>query len=239
MRKAALMPDMSYPVPDGTAAGYLAVPAGAGPWPGVVVIHEVFGLNADVREKADDLAAHGYLALAPDVFGGKPWIRCVRSAFQQIKAGKGPAFVVLDAARDYLAGRADCTGRTGVIGFCMGGGFALMCAPRPGFAVAAVNYGEVPRDAETMLAGACPIVGSYGGRDRGIKTDQPERLQRALTVLEIPHDIEVYPGSGHRFMSQQSGAGAVFAKAAGMSYQPHDAQDAWERIYAFFGTYLS
>jgi carboxymethylenebutenolidase len=233
------MPDMSYPVPAGTVAGYLAVPAGAGPWPGVVVIHELFGMNDDIRAKADELAAHGYLALAPDLFEGKSWIRCVRSAFQQIKAGKGPAFTVLEAARDFLAGRTDCTGRTGVIGFCMGGGFALMCAPRPGFAVAAVNYGEVPRDAETVLAGACPIVASYGARDKGIKTDQPERLQRALTVLEIPHDVEVYPGSGHRFMSEASGVGAVFAKAAGMSYQLHDAQDAWRRIYAFFGTYLS
>jgi carboxymethylenebutenolidase len=233
------MPDMSYPVPGGgTAAGYLAVPAGAGPWPGVVVIHEALGLTADLREKADEMAAHGYLALAPDLFEGKSWIRCVRSAFQQLKAGKGPAFAVLDAARDFLAGRADCTGRTGVIGFCMGGGFALMCAPRPGFSVAAVNYGQVPEDAETVLAGACPIVASYGARDKGIKTDQPERLQRALTVLEIPHDVEVYPGSGHRFMTQASGVGAVFARAAGMSYQPHDAQDAWERIYAFFATYL-
>jgi carboxymethylenebutenolidase len=232
------MPDMSYPVAGGTAAGYLAVPAGAGPWPGVVVIHEALGLTADLREKADEMAAHGYLALAPDLFEGKSWIRCVRSAFQQLKAGKGPAFAVLDAARDFLAGRADCTGRTGVIGFCMGGGFALMCAPRPGFSVAAVNYGQVPEDAETVLAGACPIVASYGARDKGIKTDQPERLQRALTVLEIPHDVEVYPGSGHRFMTQASGVGAVFARAAGMSYQPHDAQDAWERIYAFFATYL-
>jgi len=233
------MPDMSFPVPGGTAAGYLAVPAGAGPWPGVVVIHEIFGVNDDIRRKADELAAHGYLALAPDLFAGKPWIRCVRGAFQQIRAGQGPAFAILDAARAFLAGRGDCSGRTGVIGFCMGGGFALLCAPRPGFEVAAVNYGEVPQDAEAALAGACPIVASYGGRDKGIKTDQPERLQRALAVLEIPHDVEVYPGSGHRFMSEASGAGAVFAKITGMSYEPHDATDAWRRIYAFFGTYLS
>jgi carboxymethylenebutenolidase len=233
------MPDLSYPVPGGTVAGYLAVPAGAGPWPGVVVIHELFGLNDDIRGKADELAAHGYLALAPDLYAGKHWARCIRSVFQQLRSGKGPAFTVLEAARDFLAGRTDSTGRTGVIGFCLGGGFALMCAPRPGFAAAAVNYGEVPQDAEAVLAGACPIVASYGARDKGIKTEQPERLQRALTVLEIPHDVEVYPGAGHRFMSESSGVAAVITKAVGMSYQPHDAQDAWRRIYAFFGTYLS
>src|SRR5262249_14671777 len=118
-------------VPGGEVSGYLAVPDGAGPWPGVVVIHEAFGLTGEMRATADELAAHGYLALAPDLFGGRSWLRCVRGAFRQLQAGAGPAFAVLDAAREHLAGRDDCTGRTGVIGFCMGGGFALLCAPRP------------------------------------------------------------------------------------------------------------
>jgi carboxymethylenebutenolidase len=232
------MPEISYPVPGGTARGYLAVPSATpGPWPAVVVIHEVLGLNDDIRAKADEFAAHGYLALAPDLFGGKSWIRCIRAAFSQLRAGRGPAFDVLDAGRQFLAARADCTGKTGVVGFCMGGGFALLCAPREGFGAAAVNYGLVPKDAERVLAGACPIVGSFGGRDR-MGTGHPERLQRALVVLDIPHDIEVYPGSGHRFMTQTSGAGAVLARLGNMSFQPEDAADAWRRIFGFFGTYL-
>jgi carboxymethylenebutenolidase len=241
------MPDISYPVGDGSAAGYLAVPpaelapaesAPAGPWPGVVVIHEAFGLNDDIRSKADQFAAHGYLALAPDLFGGKHWLLCIRAAFQQLRAQSGPAFTALEAARDFLAARDDCTGRTGVIGFCLGGGFALLCAPRSGFAAASVNYGEVPKDAEAALRGACPIVGSFGGRDR-MGTDHPERLQRALTVLEVPHDVMVYPGSGHRFLTESSGAGAILARFAGMSYQEADAADTWRRIYAFFGEHLA
>lgn len=233
------MPDISYPVADGSIPGYLAVPpATPGPWPGVVVIHEAFGLNDDIRRKADEFAARGYLALAPDLFDGKSWIRCIRSAIMQLRAGSGPAFVALDAARQFLADRPDCTGKTGVIGFCIGGGFALLCAPRPGFGVAAVNYGEVPHDAESALAGACPVVGSYGGRDQ-MGTQHPERLQRALAVLEVPHDVKVYPGSGHRFMTKSTGASAVLAKVGKMSYQPADAEDAWQRIFGFFGTYLS
>jgi carboxymethylenebutenolidase len=233
------MPDISYPVPGGTAAGYLSIPAGsAGPWPAVVVIHEAFGLNDDIRGKADEFAAHGYLALAPDLFDGKSWIKCIRSAFQQLRAGCGRAFDALDAAREFLAGRTDCTGKVGVIGFCLGGGFALLCAPREGFDVAAVNYGEVPKDAERVLAGACPIVGSFGGRDP-MGTKPPERLQRALAVLEVPHDVHVYPGSGHRFMTQASGAQAVLARLGRMTFQPEDAADAWQRIYGFFGTYLA
>jgi carboxymethylenebutenolidase len=233
------MPEITYPVAGGTARGYLAVPsAPPGPWPGVVVIHEAFGLNDDIRSKADEFAAHGYLALAPDLFDGKSWIRCIRSAFQQIRAGRGPAFTALDAGREFLAARPDCTGKTGVIGFCMGGGFALLCAPRDGFGVASVNYGEVPKDAERALAGACPIVGSFGGRDM-MGTGHPERLQRALAVLEVPHDVKIYPGSGHRFMTETSGAGAVLARLGKMSYQRADAEDAWQRIFSFFGTYLS
>jgi carboxymethylenebutenolidase len=233
------MPDITYPVADGTCPGYLSVPtASSGPWPAVVVIHEAFGLNDDIRRKADEFAAHGYLALAPDLFDGKSWIRCIRSAFVQLRAGHGPAFTALDGARSFLAARADCSGKTGVIGFCMGGGFALLCAPNHGFDVASVNYGEVPKDAEAALAGACPIVGSYGGRDP-MGTEHPERLQRALAVLEVPHDIEVYPGAGHRFMTQSTGVSAAFSKLSKMSFQPEDAADSWRRIYAFFGTYLA
>jgi carboxymethylenebutenolidase len=233
------MPDITFRAPHGEVPGYLAVPAdGAGPWPGVVVIHEAFGLNADIRGKADQMAAHGYVALAPDLFERRAWILCVRNAFTQIRAQSGPAFETLDAARSVLAGRADCTGHTGVIGFCMGGGFALLCATRDGFSAAAINYGEVPKNAEAALAGACPVVGSFGARDP-MGTSHPERLQRALTVLEIPHDVEVYPGSGHRFMSPSAGVGGAVAKLTRMSYQPADAASAWQRIYAFFGKHLA
>jgi carboxymethylenebutenolidase len=234
------MPGISYQAADRTAHGYLAVPPAGpapGPWHGVVVIHEAFGLNDDIRAKADQFAARGYLALAPDLYDGKSWVRCVAGAIRQLRARSGHAFEVLEAARRYLAARDDCTGRTGVIGFCLGGGFALLCAPGGGYSVASVNYGEVPEDAESVLRGACPIVGSYGARD-AMGTKHPERLQRALTVLEIPHDVKVYPGVGHRFLTEPSGAGAVLSRFARMNYIESDAADAWERIYGFFGEHL-
>src|SRR5580693_642022 len=83
------MPDMSYPGPGGAVPGYLAVPAARGPWPGVVVIHEAFGLSDDIRRKADELAAQGYLALAPDLYGGRSWLRCVKGVFGQLRQGAG------------------------------------------------------------------------------------------------------------------------------------------------------
>jgi len=217
--------------------GYLADPAGAGPWPGVVVIHEVFGLNADIRGKADRLAAEGYLALAPDLYAGGSWVRCVRGAFRQLHAGSGPAFDGIDSARELLAARVDCTGKTGVIGFCMGGAFALLCAPRGEFSAAAVNYGEVPKDAERVLAGSCPVVASYGARDP-MGTSPPQRLEAALTALDVPHDVKVYPDAGHSFMSPKPPLLKPVTALARLDFKPEAAQDAWQRIFTFFGQYL-
>jgi carboxymethylenebutenolidase len=232
--------DISIQVGEGSFPGYLAAPADGtpSPWPGLVVIHEILGLTDDMKRTTDEIAGHGYLALAPDLFGGKAWIRCVRSAFMQLRSGSGPGFDVLDAARSTLAGRDDCNGKVGVIGFCMGGGFALLCAPRGGFGAASINYGEVPKNAQDALAGSCPVVGSFGRKDQmGIKG--PERLEQALTALDIAHDVKIYDDSGHRFMTEATGRGAAFMKIMGMRYQQKDAADAWDRVYAFFGEHLA
>ena len=228
------MPDVMV----GSMSGYLAVPAGSqGPWPGVVVIHESWGLNGDIRAHADRLAAEGYLALAPDLYRGKSFVRCFRDVFRQLRAGSGPAFDIIDAARAALAARPDAAGKTGVLGFCMGGGFALLCAPLGEFSAASVNYGQVPADAERALVGACPIVASYGARDP-MGAGPPRRLADALTALNIPHDLKVYPGAGHSFMSTKPTALAPLTRLARLDYQPESAEDSWRRILAFFGEHL-
>src|SRR4051794_26881972 len=98
-------------------------PDGSGPWPGVVVVHEMFGLNDDIRRHTRRIADAGYVAVAPDLYGGRGALRCVLGAFRQLQAGKGRYFDDLDALRKRVAEREDCTGRVGIIGFCMGGGF--------------------------------------------------------------------------------------------------------------------
>lgn len=223
--------------------GYLSVPGGPGAvpppgrWPGVVVIHEAFGLTDDIRQHADRLARAGYLAFAPDLYLGRSWVRCIRGAIQQLRAQSGPAFTMLEAARAWLASRADCSGKTGVIGFCVGGGFALLCAPRDGFAAVSVNYGRVPADAEAALEGACPVVGSFGERDP-MGVEAPKRLDQALTALGVPHDIKVYPGAGHRFMSEPPPCLAPLGNALRTGYQQDAAEDSWRRILDFFGEHL-
>jgi carboxymethylenebutenolidase len=203
-----------------------------------VVVHDIFGLTPDLRRQAARLAEGGYIALAPDFWHGKPWIRCIQSAFRQVMSGSGPVFDEIDAAAAWLARLDACTGKIGVIGFCMGGGFALLCAPKPAYSAVSVNYAPVPRNASELLNGACPVVASYGGKDRGTRAQVP-RLERVLAGQGVPHDIKVYPKATHAFMNEHEGSHRLIIKILGMRYDPEDASDSWRRIFAFFGEYLS
>lgn len=155
--------NIRIPVADGEIGGYLAVPSGAGPFPAVVLIHDVLGLNQDAREITDRYAAAGYLALSPDLYSRGGMLRCVKRTFQDLFAREGRAFADIEAARVLVAGRDDATGKVGVVGFCMGGGFALVAASRD-FDASAPYYGQLPKDL-SILDGSCPIVGSFGRKD--------------------------------------------------------------------------
>jgi carboxymethylenebutenolidase len=236
------VPDVTIATANGPMHAYLAAPTAAdGPRPGVVVIHDALGMTTDLCRQADWLADAGYLALAPDLYHWGSRMRCLLSAMRAMAVGRGRTFQDIDAARTWLTDRDDCTGRIGVIGFCLGGGFALALSAVPGYAASSVNYGSIARP-DDVLAHACPIVGSYGGRDRSLK-GTPQQLERILAANDIPHDIATYPDAGHSFLNDhQPGEMPAWARVSGSfvhaGYHEPSAVDARRRIARFFDTHL-
>src|SRR5208283_1633237 len=205
------MPEVLIPTPRGQMPAYLAVqaitttPATPSPVPGVVVLHDVMGMSRDHRRQADWLAEAGFLALAPDLYyrGGR--LVCIRAVIRDMMAGAGPAFDDVEAARAWLLAHPNSNSKVGVVGFCMGGGFALLLVSGHGFSAASINYGgKLPKDVDAFLHTACPVVGSYGSQaswERGVAEELERALQRAL----VPHDVKEYPDAGHSFMNNHRG----------------------------------
>jgi carboxymethylenebutenolidase len=236
---------VQVPTPLGVMPAYRAVPDTPPPWPGVVVIHDFTGMSTDLRAQAEWLAGEGFLALAPDLYYWGSRLRCLRTIMRDIGARRGRTFDDVDAARRWLAGDERCTGRIGVVGFCMGGGYALALAADRGFSASAVNYGGCPADAAEWLPAACPIVGSYGGADRSpLGAKAGARLDALLDEAGVPHDVKIYPGAGHGFMNDHDPADTglflrFLARVSGTRYDETATRDARRRIAAFFGTHLA
>lgn len=218
--------------------GYIERPDGEGPWPGVVLIHEIFGIDEVMRRHTQRMARAGYLTLAVDLYSAGGAKRCVISTMRSLLSGRGRAYADIETAHQWLLASRDCTAKVGVVGFCMGGGFALASAGQ--FEAAAVNYGQLPKDYERVLAQACPIVASYGARDRSLP-GVASKLDDALSAAGIAHDVKEYPGVGHSFMNDAPVGPRMLRpllRIAGMGTDVEAAADAWGRIDAFFGQHL-
>jgi carboxymethylenebutenolidase len=230
--------------PRGALPAYVAVPETAPPWPGVVVVHDFTGMSADLRDQADWLAGAGFLTVAPDLYHWGGRLGCLWTIMRDLGQRAGRTFDDVEAARAWTAAHEGCTGRVGIIGFCMGGAYAVALAPAPGWSAASVNYGGCPDDAEDWLAGACPVVGSFGGADRSpLGRSAGMRLERVLTDLHVDHDVKIYPGVGHGFMNDHDPADLtpllrLLARISGTRYDRPATTDARRRIESFFDAHL-
>ena len=208
--------------------GYLAGPEGDGPFPGVVIIHEAYGLNENIEDIARRFANEGYVALAVDLFAGRNHAVCmvrfiIGAVFNSLN---NSAIHDLQASLTYLSRQPGVAeSRLGAVGYCMGGGFAIAWACTDNRLKAiAPYYGMNPRPLKAV-ARLCPVVGSYPGDD--FTAPGGRKLDVELERYQVPHDIKIYPGAKHSFFNETSS-----------HYHEAAAQDSWERVLAFFGEHL-
>ena len=223
-------------IPGAPATGYYVAPPS--PRGAVVVLHEIFGRAPDIERACDRLAEGGYAALMPDLFGDGFKPLCVARSMRQIASGRGPSVDVIHAAADVLAERSGVPrARVGVIGFCLGGGFAL--AVGRAFAATSANYGQLPEE-ETM-AGIGPTIACYGSRDRSTRA-AVVTLRGRLARLGVPHEVHELD-AGHAFLTDGARPIAEFLTRPllDVNAQRDSAarEEGWARIFAFFERHLA
>ncbi|QLL05432.1 dienelactone hydrolase family protein [Mycobacterium vicinigordonae] len=230
------MTTINIDTPAGPIDALLNVPTGTGPWPGVVVVHDAFGYTPDNEAVSRRIAAAGYIALTPNMYARGGRARCITRVMRELLTQRGRALDDILATRDHLLGMSECSGRVGIAGFCMGGQFALIMSPK-GFGASAPFYGvPLPRHLSETLDGACPIVASFGNRDP-LGLGAANKLRKVTAAKNITADIKSYPGVGHSFANQLPGQPLM--RIAGFGYDEAATEDAWQRIFAFFGEHLS
>jgi carboxymethylenebutenolidase len=209
--------------------GFLARPKDAGTYPGVVVIHEIWGLVDHIKDVSKRLASEGYVALAVDLFERETAsdleaARSFREKFTEEKILKD-----LKGGFDYLRAQPFVkANRIGDIGFCMGGGVSLLFACRnKDLAAAVVFYGRNPSPIDQVKNISCPVLCNYAGADMAMKESDINLLKETLTRYGKVFDVKVYPGAPHAFFNDTRA-----------SYRPEAAKDAWKRTLKFYARYL-
>lgn len=231
--------DITFPCDDGfEMRGVLTLPEGPLEGrPALLLIYEVLGLNEEMKRVAREFAEAGYVVLIPDLFHRGPKFLCIARSIRSIMKQRGQPLDDLDAARRYLSARTEVDPtKLGIVGFCMGGGFAIVLAMRGHYKAIAPFYGEVPEE----LPAACPMVASYGARDKPL-AGAPSRLRKHLERLGVEHDIKVYEGAGHSFYTKAEGfiaekIGPLLPMRVG--YHEPSALDAKSRVMEFFDKHL-
>jgi carboxymethylenebutenolidase len=221
---------VSYKSGDETVQGVLYTPAGKGPFPALIVIHEYWGLNDWVKDQASKLADEGYVALAIDLYRGK--VATTPDMAHEIMRGvpEDRAKRDLHAAFEFLQSQPNVKkNRIGSIGWCMGGGYSLDVAlQEPALAATVINYGHLATDVEAMKKIHAPILGLFGAQDHGITPEDVKKFRAAMDQLGKKINVKIYDDAGHAFENPNNKDG----------YRPADAVDAWNLTVAFLAENL-
>jgi len=226
---AATSKTVSYKSGDETVQSVLYTPAGKGPFPGIIVIHEWWGLSDWVKEQASKLSDQGYVTLAVDLYRGK--VATTAEVAHELMNGlpEDRAKRDLHAAFEYLASQSNVQkDRIGSIGWCMGGGFSLdVSLQEPTLRAVVINYGHLVTDPQSLKQINASVLGLFGAHDQGITPSVP-KFQSSLKELGKNVDIKIYPDAGHGFENPVNKD----------NYRPDDAADAWTRTVKFFAATL-
>lgn len=213
----------------GTKA-YLSLPKGTGPFPAIVVIHEWWGLNSNVKHWADRLASAGWAALAVDLYSGVVATDrdTAMAAMKAVDDTKAQA--TIRAGLDFLAADPRIQApKKAVIGWCFGGGWSLETALGipDGIQAAVMYYGRTQTDPKVLAALKAPLLGLFGGKDQGIPVDGVRAMEQELAKLGKNATIVIYPEADH-----------AFANPTGNRYLAGPAEDAWGKTITFFAQHL-
>lgn len=222
--------DVSFPSGDETVHGLLYEPSGGGVHPGLVVIHEWWGLNDWIKQEAQHFASQGYVVIAVDLYRGK--VATDAETAHELMRGLPQDRGVRDltSAVAWLEHRKDVDPRRmGAIGWCMGGGYAAQLAvAAPHLKAVVINYGSLPTDKAALEHIHAAVLGNFGGLDRGITPDDVHAFASAMQSLGKAVDVKIYPDAGHAFENPNNTAG----------YRQADAEDAAQRSDHFLAEHL-
>jgi carboxymethylenebutenolidase len=231
-QRASDFTNTTFTAPDGIErTGYLARPSGPGPHPAVLVVHEFYGINADVTKKADLLAQQGYIAFAPDAYRGATTTLIPRAIWLVSTTPQDQIRADLDAAYRYLTALEGVDPlRVGAVGFCFGGTQVMHLATRtPDLRAAVIFYGNGPiadPQALGVMGQSGPVLGIYGEQDTGIPIEEVRAFEAAMDLRGVPNQVSIYPGVGHAFVNTETLA------------RPGQAQLAWQQMLAFLNENL-
>ncbi|MDD5543639.1 MAG: dienelactone hydrolase family protein [Acidobacteriia bacterium] len=221
---------VSYPNGSETLSGYLALPSGPGPHPGLLLIHEWWGLNDWIKEQARNFAEQGYVALAVDLYRGK--VAGDPDEAHELSRGlpQDRGISDLEAALAYLQSRPDVKKNSiGSVGWCMGGGYSIQLAIHaPRLKACIINYGALPTDPASINKIQAPVLGNFGAEDRGIPPAAVHSFEKAMQSRKKAIDVKIYDGAGHAFENPNNQSG----------YRQAAAKDAWQRMVAFLNAKL-